>query len=718
MIRCYRERVVSQLRIKTAILCLLLSTLTVAGCGGGGGNGGGGTGTPPVLAAPTLSPQPGTFTTSQSVTLSDTDSGATIYYTTDGSSPNSSSAVYSAAIPVNVDTTIKAIAVATGYSNSSVASGTYLIAGPTVNVTLSTHDQSSLLATQPTTLFTLTTAGSNKILVDETLTYQPIDGFGAAFTDSANWLLYTQAQPAQYTSIMNDLFTRNGNGIGLSFMRIPMGASDIARSVYSFDDMPSGQSDPSLANFSIAHDQAYIIPVIQQAVSLNPNLKLMANPWSPPGWMKTTDSMNGGTLLSTDYTPFANYFVDYLKAYSAAGININYITLQNEPLYTPTNYPGMGMDANTQLTVLRDYVLPALASNNLSTQVLVYDHNWDTPSYPETVLSDPTIAASSLVAGTAWHGYAGTPGAQQSVENMFPAKGTWETEHSGGTWVTDQFTSDFVEITQVMRNSARAYVKWSLALDQTLGPNLGELNQGYGGCTTCTPIVTVNSTSGAVTKNIEFYTLGQYSKFILPGAERIYSSNANDIVSSAFLNPDGSKTLVCFNNASSSTTFQVQWGTENFSYALPALGAVTFTWSGTQNGATTVAATSTIQASSYTVESGLQTETTSDTNGGYDLGYVTNGAYAAYENVDFGNGVSTVSVRTASAGNGGTLEFHLDSPTGATVATVNLPVTGGWQTWQTVSASASGATGVHTLYAVFSGTGANGSANLNWFQFQ
>lgn len=718
MIRCYRERVVSQLRIKTAILCLLLSTLTVAGCGGGGGNGGGGTGTPPVLAAPTLSPQPGTFTTSQSVTLSDTESGATIYYTTDGSSPNSSSAVYSAAIPVNVDTTIKAIAVATGYSNSSVASGTYLIAGPTVNVTLSTHDQSSLLATQPTTLFTLTTAGSNKILVDETLTYQPIDGFGAAFTDSANWLLYTQAQPAQYTSIMNDLFTRNGNGIGLSFMRIPMGASDIARSVYSFDDMPSGQSDPSLANFSIAHDQAYIIPVIQQAVSLNPNLKLMANPWSPPGWMKTTDSMNGGTLLSTDYTPFANYFVDYLKAYSAAGININYITLQNEPLYTPTNYPGMGMDANTQLTVLRDYVLPALASNNLSTQVLVYDHNWDTPSYPETVLSDPTIAASSLVAGTAWHGYAGTPGAQQSVENMFPAKGTWETEHSGGTWVTDQFTSDFVEITQVMRNSARAYVKWSLALDQTLGPNLGELNQGYGGCTTCTPIVTVNSTSGAVTKNIEFYTLGQYSKFILPGAERIYSSNANDIVSSAFLNPDGSKTLVCFNNASSSTTFQVQWGTENFSYALPALGAVTFTWSGTQNGATTVAATSTIQASSYTVESGLQTETTSDTNGGYDLGYVTNGAYAAYENVDFGNGVSTVSVRTASAGNGGTLEFHLDSPTGATVATVNLPVTGGWQTWQTVSASASGATGVHTLYAVFSGTGANGSANLNWFQFQ
>jgi glucosylceramidase len=696
----------------TVIFFFLLSLSTLAGCGSSGGNGG----TEPVLAPPILSPQPGTFSTSQSVTLSDSHNGATIYYTTDGTTPTTASSVYSAAIPVKVDTTVNALAVANGYNNSTVASGSYLIAGPTVNVTLSTHDQTNLLTAQPTTLFTLTTTGSNKILVDESLTYQPIDGFGAAFTDSANWLLYTQAQPAQYTSIMSDLFTRSGSGIGLNFMRIPMGASDLARSVYSYDDMPANQTDPSLANFSIAHDQAYIIPVIQQATTLNPNLKLMANPWSPPGWMKSTDTMIGGTLLSADYTPFANYFVDYIKAYSAAGVNINYITLQNEPLNNPATYPSMGMDANTQLSVLRDYVLPALTSNNLTAQVLVYDHNWDTPGYPETVLADPTIAASPLVAGTAWHGYSGTPGVQQTVENMFPAKGTWETEHSGGTWVNDQFTSDFVEITEVLRNSARAYVKWSLALDQTLGPNLGELNQGYGGCTTCTPLVTVNTTNGNVTKDVEFYTLGQYSKFVLPGAQRIYSSNANSIVSTAFINPDGSKALVCFNNSSNSTTFQVQWGTENFSYTLPALGAVTFTWSGTQNGSTAIAATSVIQASSYTVQSGLQTEATSDTNGGYDLGYVTNSAYAAYENVDFGNGVTGVNVRTASGGNGGTLEFHLDSPTGALISNVSLPVTGGWQIWQTVNANSSGATGIHTLYAVFSGTGS--IANLNWFQFQ
>ena len=240
---------------------------------------------------------------------------------------------------------------------------------------------------------------------------------------------------------MNDLFTRDGNGIGLSFMRNPMGASDIARSVYSFDDLSSGQTDSTLAKFSIAHDQTDIIPIIQQAKTLNPDMKIMANPWSPPGWMKNSGSMITGSLLPTMYSPFGNYFVKYIQAYQAAGIPIDYISLQNEPLYEPPAYPGMTMDASTQLTVLRDYVLPALKTNNLSAQVLIYDHNWDAASYPESVLADPAVQASDQVAGTAWHASCGgfcTPGAQQTVQNLYPAKGTWETEHSGGTWVSDR----------------------------------------------------------------------------------------------------------------------------------------------------------------------------------------------------------------------------------------------------------------------------------------
>lgn len=673
----------------------------------------------PAADAPVLSPAPGTYSAAQSVTLSDDTPGASIYYTTDGSTPSAQSQAYTGALAVSADTTVKAVAIASGYAQSATTSGTYLIAGPAVSAVLSTMDQTSLMTPQPGFTFTTTTAGSNKIVVDESQQFQSIDGFGAAFTDSAAYLLEKVAPSSALTSTLNDLFTRDGNGIGLSFMRNPMGASDIARSVYSFDDLTGTQTDSTLANFSIAHDEAYIVPLIQQAKALNPQMKIMANPWSPPGWMKSSNSLIGGTLLPTMYAPFAQYFVKYIQAYAADGIPIDYISLQNEPLYQPTNYPGMGMDAGTQLTVLRDYMLPALQTANLSTQVFVYDHNWDTVSYPETVLSDPTILASSQVAGTAWHGYGGTPGGQQTVTNLYPTKGAWQTEHSGGTWITNQFTSDFLEITQVLRNSGSAYVKWSLALDQTLGPNLSQLGSSYGGCSTCTPLVTVNNQTGAISKDIEFYTLGHYSKYILPGAVRIYSSNANGIVSAAFQNPDESKALVAYNNTSAAATFEVQWGEQSFTYSLPRYSAATFTWSGTQSGASTIAATSQIQASSYSSQNGLATENTSDTTAGYDLGYLTPGSYAFYKSVDFGTSVSKVSIREASAGDGGTAEFHLDSPTGTLIATATLSPTGGWQSWSTVTATASGASGVHDLYVVFRGVGSSTSiANINWFQFQ
>ena len=457
--------------MRMCLLGLTIVFLPLTGCGGGSNTGGGGTTPPPpqVAATPTFSPAPGLFTTGQSVTLADTTAGATIYYTTDGSAPTTSSPTYSAPIPFTVDMTLTAIASASGYTTSSAAKGTFQVAGPAVAVVESTHDHTQQLAAQTATQFTHTTAGTNNILVDEAQTYQTIEGFGAAFTDSAAYLL-EQVQPSStQAATLSDLFTRTGNGIGLSFMRVPIGATDIARSVYSFDDN-NGTADPTLANFSIAHDQAYILPLITQAKALNPQMKLLASPWSPPGWMKSTGSMNAGTLLPADYTPFANYLVKYLQAYKSAGVTYDYLTIQNEPLNQNTALPSMYMDAPTQLTVLRDYVLPALTTAQLTTKLFVYDHNWDTPAYPETVLSDPTLAASPLIAGTAWHGYGGTPGAQLTVQNQFPTLGTWETEHSGGTWQSDQFATDFLEITQVMRNAAKSFVKWSLASTRPSAP--------------------------------------------------------------------------------------------------------------------------------------------------------------------------------------------------------------------------------------------------------
>jgi O-glycosyl hydrolase len=586
--------------------------------------------------------------------------------------------------------------------------------GPTVSVVLTSDDRVQLMAPQPAVYFSTGNGGSNTVFVDESRQFQEIEGFGAAFTDSAAYLLSRVAPPAVRDSAMNDLFTRNGHGIGLSFMRIPMGASDIVRSVYSYDDLPAGQTDPTLAGFSVAHDRDDIIPLIVQARQLNLDLKLMANPWSPPGWMKTSGSMIGGSLLPAMYAPFASYFVKFLQAYSAAGIAIDYISLQNEPEYVPADYPGMSMDAPTETAVLRDYVLPALAAAGISSKVLVYDHNWDDETYAHTVLSEPSIQGSAQVAGTAWHGYGGTPGAMTALRNEFPDKGNYETEHSGGTWIADQVKNDFEEITLVMRNWGRAYVKWSLALDENRGPHTG-------GCGTCSPVVTVNSGSGAISYFIDYYTLGHFSRFVLPGAHRVYSSNATGIVTAAFVNPDQSKALVAFNDTNAGRTFQVQWGRYALTYSLPALAGATFTWSGTQSGGYTADAGAQIQASSYDDIAGLETETSSDVTGGYDVGYATDGGYAVYRNVDFGGGFTTLSVRLACTGNcGGAIEFHLDSPAGALAGSVAIPSTGGWQNWQTVAAAASAsAAGVHDLYLVFraASSGSGGLGNVNWFQF-
>ncbi len=690
----------------------------------------------PAAAMPTFSPAPGSYPSAQSVSLADTTTGASIYYTTDGSTPTPSSTLFSATTPIAVSqtTTINAIAVAPNFSPSPVAMGAYTIAGSIspVSVVLTTDDKSSLMAAQPSVHFAASTAdaGTNTIVIDPTQQYQSIEGFGAAFTDSAAWLLETVEPSGSLNGTLSDLFTRNGNGIGLSFMRIPMGASDIALSVYSYDDQPVGTTDPTLADFSIAHDQTYILPLIQKALALNPQMKLMANPWSPPGWMKDPTSMSGapvsmlgGTLLMTptNESAFANYFVKFIQAYQSAGVPINYISLQNEPLNITTSYPSMGMSDTVQLSLLQNYVLSALSANSLTTKVLVYDHNWDTPTYPETVLQGLSPSQRTQVAGTAWHGYGGVPGAQQLLQNAYPTLGNWETEHSGGTWITDQFTNDMLEITQVLRNSGKSYVKWSLALNEKLGPDLTQ-NASLGGCDTCTPIVTVNSSTGAVTKDIEYYTLGHYSKYVLPGAIRLFTTDTPAIASVAFQNPDGSIALIAYNTLSTSQTFNVQWGAMSFSYTLPATAAATFTWSGNEVGTTPpIAATSQMQGSSFSTEQGLETETTSDSTGEYDLGYLTPNSYVEYENVDFGTApatpVSTVNVRTASDGNGGTATFYLDSMTSTPIATVTLPVTGGWQTWQTVNAPVTSVSGVHTLYVVFNGS-TSSIANVNWFQFQ
>jgi len=560
--------------------------------------------------------------------------------------------------------------------------------------------------------FLSATGTNNVICVDESQEYQEIEGFGASFTDSAAWLLNQKASSTDRDAAMTKLFSPT-QGIGLSFIRNPMGGSDLARYQYSYDDLTSG-TDLDLSEFSIAHDQTDIVPLVKQAKTLNPAMKIMASPWSPPAWMKTTNSLFGkvgstdSVLIDTpeNYTAFANYFVKYIQAYQAEAIPIDYISLQNEPEYNPGDYAGMIMHSGQQITVLRDYVLPALTSNSLTTKALVWDHNWDGLWYVEPVLADTTLLNSEQVAGVAWHGYSGTPGVMTTAHELSASKGQYVTEHSGGTWVSDQVDSDFSEIIHTMRNWVKAYVKWSLILNENLGPHSG-------GCGTCTPLLTVHSTTGAVTYPIEYFTMGQFSKYVRPGATRIYSNNAKGLVNAAFRNPDGSKALVVYNGTASARTFQVQWGNQAFTYTLPGRSGATYVWSGTQSGSYTLNARNQIQASSYSGSMGLRTEVTSDTDGGFSLGYSDNGDVAFYKNVNFGTGLTAVDARVACSGTGGNVELRLGSAGGTLIGTFTIPDTGGWQTWQTVTAAVSGATGVQDLYLVYKGTG-----NLNWIQFK
>ena len=310
-----------------------------------------------------------------------------------------------------------------------------------------------------------------RIDIDRSQQFQSIDGFGASLTDSSAWLLYTKLTPEQRRQTMSDLFDRE-KGIGINFLRQPMGASDLALNDYSYDDMPAGQSDPELKHFSVDHNTAYVLPSVRDAIALNSEIKVMATPWSPPGWMKTTDSLIGGSLKPDAYAPLAQYFVKFIQAYTEAGVPIYAISPQNESLFTPKNYPGMLFTAEDQAKFLRENLGPALTAAHLHPKVLVYDHNWDHPEYPITVFSDP--GAAKVASGIAWHCYGGDVSAQSKLHDQFPDKEAWHTECSGGTWQKGKpLTDEAWLIIESTRHWAKSVVLWNMALDQKNGPNTG-----------------------------------------------------------------------------------------------------------------------------------------------------------------------------------------------------------------------------------------------------
>jgi glucosylceramidase len=449
--------------------------------------------------------------------------------------------------------------------------------GPAIQTWVTLTDQSKLLAFEAGKNF----AGNRSALplniaVDPLQRYQEIVGFGANITDASAWLIQNRMNAQQRSALMADLFGK-APGIGLSFTRLTIGASDFSMRHYTLDDVPSGQTDYPLAKFSIDPMRADVLPVVKSALAINPQLRVMASPWSAPAWMKSSDSLIKGTLRPEAYAAFAGYLGKFVDAMAAEGVPMFALTLQNEPHFEPLDYPGMRLDPPMRARLIAENLGPLLAARKTPVRILDWDHNWDEAQAPLQVLADPK--ANPYVAGVAWHCYGGEVAAQTLVHDAYPDKETYFTECSGGDWKPHWAETLPWYMRNLIIGTTRGWAKgillWNIALDENHGPHTG-------GCTDCRGVVTINSATGAVTRNFDYYALAHVSRFVRPGARRIDSSSGLDgLESVAFQNPDdNSIALVVVNSAAAERRFTVTSGAQRFEHSMPAASVATFVWTG------------------------------------------------------------------------------------------------------------------------------------------
>jgi glucosylceramidase len=470
-------------------------------------------------------------------------------------------------------------------------------AADSAHVWVTTPDGTDKMADLGTIAFTNAPTTAPTVVVDPDRAFQTVSGFGAAITDSSASVLYTLATQAR-ADAMTSLFDP-ATGDGLDYLRQPIGASDFtATAAYTYDDVPAGHTDYGLTHFSIAHDQRQILPLLRQAKRLNPDLQILATPWSPPAWMKTSDSLTGGRLIDDPrvYRAYATYLVKFVQGYRDNGVRVGTITVQNEPQNrTPSGYPGTDMPSWQEAKVIDD-LGPMLHHAGLKTKILAYDHNWtehpndaaatppdetaDINDYPQQILDS---SAARYISGTAYHCYYGDPSAMTALHSQFPDKDIYFTECSGSQSgdPTNTF-SDTLKwharnlIIGATRNWAKTVINWNIALDPDGGPHVG-------GCDTCTGVLTVNP-DGTVTRNAEYYTLGHLARFVKPGAVRVASTSFGttgwngQVMDVAFRNPDGSTVLVAHNENDNPQTFAVREGGKAFTYSLPGGALATFVW--------------------------------------------------------------------------------------------------------------------------------------------
>jgi glucosylceramidase len=440
--------------------------------------------------------------------------------------------------------------------------------GAEVNWWITTGSRTALLQKQ--TAFAFNNGGTSvlTIEVDSTQAFQTIDGFGYTLTEASAYLI-NKLSPTEKNNLLQELFGNGENSIRVNYLRLGVGATDLSTKVYSYNDLATGETDVTLSKFSLAQDTVDVIPVLKQILAINPDIKLMASPWSPPTWMKDNNSSIGGRLRTQYYSVYAQYFVKYIQAMKAKGINIDAVTIQNEPLHGGNN-PSLLMNAMEQADFIKNHLGPAFQTAAITTKIIAYDHNCDRPDYPIAILND--AAAKPFVDGSAFHLYAGDISAMSTVHNAHPDKNLYFTEQWTGA--SGSFDGDLkwhmknVVIGSV-RNWSKVALNWNLANDATYDPHTP------GGCDQCKGALTIE---GGVSRNVSYYVIGHASKFVPTGSKRIASTQTGNLYSAAFLRSDGKKVLLVLNDGSTNLRFNIKYKGNNANTTLTAGAVATYVW--------------------------------------------------------------------------------------------------------------------------------------------
>jgi len=438
--------------------------------------------------------------------------------------------------------------------------------------------------------------GGTPIVVDDGYRMQTIDGFGFALTGGSAELLM-KMNPAERSKIIREAFATDGNNIGVSYLRLTIGASDLNSFVFSYNDLKEGETDFELEKFTLAQDLNDVIPVMKEILSVNPDIKIMSSPWSAPAWMKTNNNVRGGQLKKDCYAVYALYFVKYIQAMKEQGITIDAITIQNEPLNS-RNTPSMYWFENEQADFIKNHLGPAFKKAGLLTRIVLFDHNLDRPDYPLALLADPEVAR--YADGSGFHHYAGDFGAMSLVRLARPDKNIYFTEQmvveTPGSPVIDISGQVKRLIIGASRNWSRNVILWNLAADPLNDPHTDN-----GGCSMCQGAITLDGNK--VNRNIAWYTIAHASKFVRPGSVRIASTtrgdktvslyedeqrpgafraavveNTNVLPNAAFLTPDGSIVMIVVNDTFSTNSFTIQHKGLFATVSLPPGATGTYRW--------------------------------------------------------------------------------------------------------------------------------------------